>query len=102
LVAAHRMHREDVGSADVHGGVRRYHVKLNGYHAQMFDGTSAPDSAICDGGKRLAVPLLVSFIERVLQHCWYRMIVFANHKDKAVKAADCFLPTNGFRVFAWH
>ncbi len=92
----------EVATADVNGLIGRDHLQLGADPPQMLDRTGRAHTAVADGRKRLAVPLLVRLVERVLQHARNGVVVLAHHKDEAVEAGDGLLPAPRFRALTGH
>jgi NTE family protein len=66
----------------------------------LLDRPRRSDPAVTNGSERLPSPLLIGFVERILQHTRDRVIVFGDHEDETVILCERFLPAQCLGVLA--
>src|ERR1700746_3561669 len=66
----------------------RSELKLYRRQAQLLDAASTHGTAITHKGGRLAIPLRINPVERVLEHRRRTVVVFWRDEDKAVRPGD--------------
>jgi len=80
----------------MHACPSRGHLQFDADEPQVLDSARAADAAIAEETRGLAIPLVVSVVERVLQHCRNAVVVFGGDEDIAVVMRDLVLPADAF------
>src|SRR5882724_66818 len=105
------------GDRDVDRRADGGELKLDHGFAELLHAARAPNVAVAHERRRLAIPLRIHPVDRVLEHGWGAVVVFRGDEDEAVGLSDgggpflydlvlvCRAPPPGRRVWLleeWH